>query len=69
MNLKSHHRRERVVRSYRRALVAMNSPGGYDYCAPVVAQERIIRAIERSAPELDGRKIARMVMALWECDD
>jgi hypothetical protein len=69
VNLKSHHRRLRVVVRFRRDVVRLNSPGGYDYCGPEVAQARIACAVMRTRPGLNGPTAARMTLALWDCED
>jgi hypothetical protein len=70
VNLRSHHRTRRVLHRMRRALVALNSPGAiYDYPRLEVAQARIVFAVMRTRRGLNGPKAARMVLALWECDD
>jgi len=69
VNLKSHHRRLYVVTRFRRDIVRLNSPGGYDYCSPEVAVQRIEDAVMETRPGLNVGKACRMAMALWRCDD
>ncbi len=70
MNLKSHHRREAVVRRFRRDTLRLNSPGQvYDYPTPEEAVGRILIAVMRTRKGLCAMAATRMAAALWECDD
>ena len=69
MNLNSHHRRLEVVHSYRRVLVALNSPCGLEYCDKETAHRRVLDAVLDARPDADRAVADEMIWALWECDD
>jgi len=69
MNLKSHHRRFEVCRSFRRDIVRAVNAGLYNYCGPELAKARVTAAVMKSRPEADPALIKRMLEAIWNADD